>query len=257
MSRRAATTRAWPDRSLSELLEGLASRSATVGGGSAAASVAALAAALLERCASQAGLGSEQARAAALRAALGDLIDGDAAARDLLQELAGDLASLAREIEAAATERLRGTARCARILASSARDAAEAIVGEGGYSIPDGPARSGSSAALAVVELTPHGPGSGPLWGMQSEELNATLLSWPPGHEIAGHRNDECEVMLVVLAGCARVQVDGCEHRVSAGQLLLIPRGCVRSVVAGPDGVRYLSTHRRRGPLLPTNRSGR
>jgi hypothetical protein len=26
--------------------------------------------------------------------------------------------------------------------------------------------------------------GEGPLWGLASAELNATLLAWPPGHEL-------------------------------------------------------------------------
>jgi quercetin dioxygenase-like cupin family protein len=92
---------------------------------------------------------------------------------------------------------------------------------------------------------------------MQSDELNATLLTWPAGHEIATHVNDEREVMLVVLGGSARVTVDGVAHDLSAEQLLLVPRGCARAITAGPDGVRYLSTHLRRGPLLPTARDVR
>jgi quercetin dioxygenase-like cupin family protein len=93
--------------------------------------------------------------------------------------------------------------------------------------------------------------GTGPLWGMQSDELNATLLEWPPGGGVAAHVNDDLEVLIVALAGSARVALGGDEHELSAGQLLLVPRGRSRAVTAGPDGVRYLSVHRRRGPLLP------
>ncbi|MDX6560760.1 MAG: hypothetical protein QOD65_574 [Gaiellales bacterium] len=108
----------------------------------------------------------------------------------------------------------------------------------------------------APVDLAGAPAGVGPLWGMQSDELNATLLEWPPGGGVAEHVNDELEVVIVVLAGSARVILDGCEHRMSAGGLLLIPRGCTRAVSAGRDGVRYLSVHRRRGPLLPIPRAG-
>lgn len=31
--------------------------------------------------------------------------------------------------------------------------------------------------------------GAGPLWGMASGDLNATLLAWPPGHGVAEHTN--------------------------------------------------------------------
>ena len=40
----------------------------------------------------------------------------------------------------------------------------------------------------AAVDLL--GPaGTGPLWGMASNDLNATLLAWPAGHELAEHTN--------------------------------------------------------------------
>jgi quercetin dioxygenase-like cupin family protein len=86
---------------------------------------------------------------------------------------------------------------------------------------------------------------------MQSEELNATLLAWPPGTGVAEHVNGELETVLVVLHGSARVRLDGTDHELSAHQLLVLPRGSARSLTAGPAGVRYLSLHRRRGPLLP------
>jgi quercetin dioxygenase-like cupin family protein len=103
-----------------------------------------------------------------------------------------------------------------------------------------------------VVDLARVGDGSGPRWGMESEELNATLLAWPPGHEIAEHRNGERDVLLIVLQGSACVAVDGSEHHLAADQLLLIPRGSLRRITAGSDGVRYLSIHRRREPLVPS-----
>ncbi len=86
---------------------------------------------------------------------------------------------------------------------------------------------------------------------MQSDDLNATLLAWPPGGGVVEHVNDELEVIVLVLAGSAEVRLDGTAHRLEAHQLLLIPRGCARAVTAGSDGVRYLSVHRRRSPLMP------
>ena len=108
----------------------------------------------------------------------------------------------------------------------------------------------------APVDLAGMPSGAGPLWGMQSEELNATLLEWPPGGGVAEHVNDELEVLVLVLAGSASVSVDGTEHELTAGGLLLVPRGSARSLSAGRGGVRYLSVHRRRGPLLPRPRIG-
>jgi quercetin dioxygenase-like cupin family protein len=93
------------------------------------------------------------------------------------------------------------------------------------------------------------GSGSGPLWGMASVELNATLLAWPPGHELVEHTNTEVEVLLVVLEGSGVAVVDEERHELAPGGLLLLEKGSSRSIVAGADGLRYLSVHKRRGPL--------
>ena len=91
--------------------------------------------------------------------------------------------------------------------------------------------------------------GEGPVWGMDSADLNATLLSWPAGHEIAEHVNDSLDVLVVILGGSGTAVVAGAPHALSAGQALLIEKGAARSISAGDRGLRYLSIHRRRGPL--------
>jgi quercetin dioxygenase-like cupin family protein len=91
--------------------------------------------------------------------------------------------------------------------------------------------------------------GEGPVWGLASDDLNATLLAWPAGHEVAEHTNDELDVLLVVLGGTGTVSVDGRSHPVAEQHALLIPKGSSRWIRAGDAGLRYLSIHRRRGPL--------
>jgi uncharacterized cupin superfamily protein len=91
--------------------------------------------------------------------------------------------------------------------------------------------------------------GTGPLWGMASGDLNATLLNWPAGHELAEHVNAELDVLLVVLEGAGVAIVDGCEHALRGGRALLIQKGAARAIRAGDGGIRYLSVHRRRPPL--------
>jgi quercetin dioxygenase-like cupin family protein/hemerythrin-like domain-containing protein len=99
-----------------------------------------------------------------------------------------------------------------------------------------------------AVDLNSPG-GSGPLWGTETEDLNATLLAWPPGAGPAEHVNAERDVLLVVLAGSATVTVDGAAEIVDAGGAITIAKGSARRVAGGPEGVRYLSVHTRRGPL--------
>jgi quercetin dioxygenase-like cupin family protein len=91
------------------------------------------------------------------------------------------------------------------------------------------------------------GPG-----GVASEELNATIMDWSPGHETPEHRNDERDVLLVVLRGSAVVHVDGVEHERGQGEALVIERGALRRLVAGGDGARVLTAHRRRPGLMPS-----
>jgi quercetin dioxygenase-like cupin family protein len=84
---------------------------------------------------------------------------------------------------------------------------------------------------------------------MSTDELNATLLAWPPGHEVAQHVNTELEVVMVVLDGGGIATIDDRRHALRPGSLLLIEKGASRAIVAGSDGLRYLSVHKRRGPL--------
>ena len=103
----------------------------------------------------------------------------------------------------------------------------------------------------AVVDLL--GPsGTGPLWGLASSDLNATLLAWPPGHELVADTNTELDVLLIVLEGGGVATVDEHEHALLPGDALIVEKGGLRTICAGADGLRYVSVHRRRGPLQLT-----
>src|SRR5579862_1681253 len=88
--------------------------------------------------------------------------------------------------------------------------------------------------------------GSGPLWGMASEDLNATLLEWSHGEGVAEQVNDERDILLVVLAGTGTLRAGGAGHELAPQRAVLIPKGERWSVTAGAGGLRYLSIHRRR-----------
>ena len=90
---------------------------------------------------------------------------------------------------------------------------------------------------------------TGPLWGCETEDLNATLLAWPAGAGPEEHVNLGRDVLLVVVAGSATVTVDGEAGVVDAGQAIAIGKGSRRRITAGRDGVRYLTVHVRRSPL--------
>ena len=86
-------------------------------------------------------------------------------------------------------------------------------------------------------------------WGAVSGDLNATLLAWDAGAGPPEHVNDERDVLLVALEGAATVTVDGEAHELSAGEVIIVPKGSRRKITASEGGVRYLSVHVRRPPL--------
>ena len=87
------------------------------------------------------------------------------------------------------------------------------------------------------------------MWGAASTDLNATLLEWPPEAGPAEHVNEERDVLYVVVAGSATLTVDGESQELGAGEATIVDKGTRRALVAGPDGVRYLTAHTRRGGL--------
>lgn len=92
-------------------------------------------------------------------------------------------------------------------------------------------------------------PGGGPVWGAASADLNATLLEWPAGEGPSEHVNEERDVLYVVVSGSARLTVDGEPGELAAGEAAIVEKGARRALVAGPEGVRYLTAHTRRGGL--------
>jgi quercetin dioxygenase-like cupin family protein len=89
----------------------------------------------------------------------------------------------------------------------------------------------------------------GPVWGAESEDLNATMLEWPPGEGPDEHVNDTRDVLYVVLDGDAVLTLDGEPRDLHAGEALVVEKGVRRRLAAGPRGVRYVTAHVRRGPL--------
>jgi mannose-6-phosphate isomerase-like protein (cupin superfamily) len=103
-------------------------------------------------------------------------------------------------------------------------------------------------SANIAVDLAA-GAGVGPIWGTASADLNATLLSWRPGQGVDEHVNEQCDVLLVVVAGSGRITVDGDGNELRPGLAVLVEKGRARAIEAGTEGLRYLSVHVRRAPL--------
>jgi quercetin dioxygenase-like cupin family protein len=108
---------------------------------------------------------------------------------------------------------------------------------------------AGVSGFERVDLLAAGATGDGVAWSSAPEGLNANLVVLAPGAGIGEHRNDEVDVLVVVLAGAATVTVDGASHDMGAGTAGVVPRGAARAIRAGAEGARYLSIHRARGAL--------
>jgi mannose-6-phosphate isomerase-like protein (cupin superfamily) len=99
--------------------------------------------------------------------------------------------------------------------------------------------------ALGGREAAP----GGPVWGLESEDLNATLLVWPSGGGPPEHVNAERDVLVAVVEGTAVLEHGDERHELAPGDGAIVPKGAARRIEAGPDGVRYLSVHLRRPRL--------
>lgn len=93
----------------------------------------------------------------------------------------------------------------------------------------------------------------GALWQLdrQGRELDANLVRLPPGGEVGEHQEDVLDVLLVVLEGSGRLAPGGGGDplTLSPTTVMWLPRTSRRSLTAGPDGLAYLTVHRRRPGL--------
>ncbi len=92
----------------------------------------------------------------------------------------------------------------------------------------------------------------GPIWSVNSEQLNMNLIRLPTGDGIAEHVNNEVDVALVVFEGSGQIVVDGAEYSLHAGQALVLPRGAKRAIRCTAGPLVYLTCHRRRAGLMPS-----
>ncbi|WP_443076606.1 hypothetical protein [Streptomyces sp. TRM 70361] len=101
----------------------------------------------------------------------------------------------------------------------------------------------GDRAGRAPVER------GGALWRLaeSGRQLDANLVRLPPGAAVGEHAENDLDVLLLVVGGGGELE-DGAGGRQTLTPQLLVwlPRASRRSLRAGPDGLVYLTVHRRR-----------
>ena len=96
----------------------------------------------------------------------------------------------------------------------------------------------------------------GPAWTLTDRDLNANLLVLDAGQGIEAHVNSEVDVLIVGVAGQGSVTIDGAAYPLSAGRVVLVPKGSERSIAAATDRFAYLTCHHARPPLMPSRPPG-
>lgn len=104
--------------------------------------------------------------------------------------------------------------------------------------------------AVDLGKVSADARGSGTVWTQrEGQDLNANLVRFPRGEGVGEHVNDEVDVLFIGVSGSGVVEVDGREHTLEAGVLILAPKGARRATRSASEGFSYLTVHRRRGPV--------
>lgn len=112
---------------------------------------------------------------------------------------------------------------------------------------PDLRPRAGA-VDLARISASVRGPGT--VWTeREGRDMNANLIRFPRGEGVGEHVNAEVDVLFVGVSGSGTVEVDGREHALRAGVLILAPKGARRATRSASDDFSYLTVHKRRGPV--------
>jgi quercetin dioxygenase-like cupin family protein len=105
-----------------------------------------------------------------------------------------------------------------------------------------------------LASLAVGGGHPGARWRLDGEDLQANLVRLERGDRIQPHRNDEVEVLVVVVSGRGELTVDGQVHQLAPMMVARLPKGTVRAVEAVDGPLAYLSIHRRRPAGLQLGR---
>jgi quercetin dioxygenase-like cupin family protein len=105
-----------------------------------------------------------------------------------------------------------------------------------------------------LASLAAGGNDRGALWRLNGDDLQANLVRLDQGDRIESHRNDEVDVLVVVVRGRGELTLDGQVHQLAPMVMVHLPKRTVRSIQAVDGPLAYLSIHRRRSGGLQVGR---
>ncbi|NWF29323.1 cupin domain-containing protein [Streptomyces sp. PKU-EA00015] len=112
------------------------------------------------------------------------------------------------------------------------------------------PLTAGVLATMQDLLAVPEGRG-GAVWRLDpaARQLDANVIRVLPGDSVARHVEPDLDVLLCVLAGSGELTVGDEAQRLGPGCVAWLPHGTERALAAGPDGLVYVTAHRRRPGL--------
>src|ERR1039458_274051 len=92
---------------------------------------------------------------------------------------------------------------------------------------------------------------AGAVWklGMRQRDLDSNVIRLQPGATIDSHVGPDLDVIVLVLSGDGQVGTELGTVGLHAGALAWLPRRSRRQISAGPQGLTYLTVHKRRQAL--------
>jgi uncharacterized protein (DUF2249 family) len=92
---------------------------------------------------------------------------------------------------------------------------------------------------------------AGVIWKLQMRErdLDSNVIALGPDAIIDAHAGPDVDVLIHVLGGSGELTTELGTVTLRAGSLAWLPRRSRRQFTAGPDGLRYLTVHKRRQAL--------
>lgn len=99
--------------------------------------------------------------------------------------------------------------------------------------------------------LAADGEAVGAVWSLPvaDRQLDANIVRLAPRGRVDEHVGPDLDVLVHVLAGSGEVTTVGDAVTLTPGALVWLPRKSRRAISAGPDGLAYLTVHRRRPAL--------
>lgn len=92
---------------------------------------------------------------------------------------------------------------------------------------------------------------AGSIWRLESAErdLDSNIIALPPHGEIQRHDGPSLDVLILVLDGSGTLETEADAVALTIGELVYLPRHSQRRIIAGAEGLRYLTVHQRKPGL--------